>query len=245
VSDKRLYRSRDDRMVSGVAGGIAEYFDMDPTIVRLLWVAATLLTSGVVILIYVIMAIVVPEAPAEGQPHDPRAMSSDDIAKGAQAFGNDVSDAARRYTKAGAHTGESQDPPANGAAGAAAAAATSAGAGAAADAAASDEAAVSETAAVADPAEPGAAGAPESAQPSAAATPAPAHPTTASSRHERRGAGGLILGGILVFVGITLLVQRVTGIDLWSFFGFGWRFILPALIIAFGVLVILRAVGRR
>jgi phage shock protein PspC (stress-responsive transcriptional regulator) len=197
VNDKRLYRSRDDKMISGVAGGLAEYFDMDPTLVRLIWVALTLLTSGVMILIYIIMAIVVPEAPAEGEPHDPRAMSSDDIAKGAQAFGNDVSEAARRFTTSGVHPGEDKTTDAGG-----------------------------------------------NVAPAAAAPPPPA-PYVPARRHERRGAAGLILGAILVFVGAALLVERVTGIDVWWFFGLGWRVILPLLIIAFGVLVILRAAGRR
>lgn len=62
--NKRLYRSKDNRMIAGVCGGIAEYFDIDPTIVR---IAAAILTlagfSGIII--YIILAIVVPENPAQ------------------------------------------------------------------------------------------------------------------------------------------------------------------------------------
>lgn len=60
---KRLYRSRQDRMIAGVCGGIAEYFNIDPVIVRLL--AVVLLVPGGLpgFLPYVVMWIVVPEAP--------------------------------------------------------------------------------------------------------------------------------------------------------------------------------------
>ncbi|MBV9121059.1 MAG: PspC domain-containing protein, partial [Chloroflexi bacterium] len=42
---RRLYRSTHDRMWAGVAGGLAEYFDIDPTLTRLLWVVATIVTA--------------------------------------------------------------------------------------------------------------------------------------------------------------------------------------------------------
>ena len=57
---KRIYRSRQDRMVCGVCGGIAEYFDIDPTLVRLVWVIITLM-GGAGILAYIIAAIIMPE----------------------------------------------------------------------------------------------------------------------------------------------------------------------------------------
>lgn len=60
----RLYRSRDERMFAGVAGGIAERYDFDPSLVRIVWVILMLLTGGLFFLIYVAMAIVVPEGPA-------------------------------------------------------------------------------------------------------------------------------------------------------------------------------------
>jgi phage shock protein C len=58
----RLYRSRDERMVAGVAGGLAERFDVDPSVVRVLWVVLILLSGGLFLLIYIAMALVVPEA---------------------------------------------------------------------------------------------------------------------------------------------------------------------------------------
>jgi phage shock protein C len=60
----RLYRSRDERVLAGVAGGVAERFDLDPSLVRVAWVILMLLTGGVFLLLYIVMAIVVPEAPA-------------------------------------------------------------------------------------------------------------------------------------------------------------------------------------
>ena len=58
---KRLYRSSDDRMIAGVCAGIADYFGIDPTLVRLLFVFGALGTVSGLFWAYVIMAIVVPE----------------------------------------------------------------------------------------------------------------------------------------------------------------------------------------
>ena len=62
VMEKRLYRSRTDRTLAGVCGGIAEYLGWDPTLVRVGWIILTLL-GGSGILIYLIMWLVMPEAP--------------------------------------------------------------------------------------------------------------------------------------------------------------------------------------
>ena len=62
---KRLYRSTQDRMFAGVCGGIGEYLDVDPTLVRLVFVALTLLSSGSGLVIYVILMLIVPERPAD------------------------------------------------------------------------------------------------------------------------------------------------------------------------------------
>jgi len=56
---KKLYKSKTDKKLCGVCGGIAEYFDIDPTLVRLAWVAFTLF-GGSGILAYIIAAIVMP-----------------------------------------------------------------------------------------------------------------------------------------------------------------------------------------
>ena len=61
---KKLYRSREERMVAGVCAGLAEYTNLDPTIVRLLFVAVSLLGAAPgIVLVYLAMMIVVPEEP--------------------------------------------------------------------------------------------------------------------------------------------------------------------------------------
>jgi phage shock protein C len=60
---KKLYRSRQHRMISGVCGGLGEYFGIDPTLMRILFIAATFIGFGSAILIYLILLIVVPEEP--------------------------------------------------------------------------------------------------------------------------------------------------------------------------------------
>lgn len=59
---ERLYRSRTDRMLFGVAGGMARSMDLDPSIVRLVW-ALLVLAGGVGLLLYIVAAIVIPEEP--------------------------------------------------------------------------------------------------------------------------------------------------------------------------------------
>lgn len=61
MEGKKLYRSRVNKMLCGVCGGIGEYFNIDVTIVRLL--AVLLGLSGHGILIYIIAAIIIPEDP--------------------------------------------------------------------------------------------------------------------------------------------------------------------------------------
>ncbi|MBO5702425.1 MAG: PspC domain-containing protein [Clostridia bacterium] len=62
--DKKLYKSNINKKLCGVCGGIAEYFGIDPTLVRLAWVLFTLL-GGAGILAYIISAIVIPDHPQE------------------------------------------------------------------------------------------------------------------------------------------------------------------------------------
>ena len=57
---KRLYRSREDRMVAGVAGGMAEYVGIDPTIVRILWVLAFLPGGVPGFLLYGLCWLIIP-----------------------------------------------------------------------------------------------------------------------------------------------------------------------------------------
>ena len=60
-SVKKLYRSVDDRMIAGVCAGIADYFDIDPTLVRLIFVLGFFASISGLFWAYVIMMVVVPE----------------------------------------------------------------------------------------------------------------------------------------------------------------------------------------
>lgn len=60
--EKRLYKSNQNKMIDGVCGGIAEYFGIDPTVVRLIWALFSLM-GGSGILAYIIAAIIIPRSP--------------------------------------------------------------------------------------------------------------------------------------------------------------------------------------
>ena len=60
---KKLYRSRTNRILFGVCGGLGEFFGIDPTVVRLLFAAGTIFSGGLLLLVYLAMIFVVPEAP--------------------------------------------------------------------------------------------------------------------------------------------------------------------------------------
>jgi phage shock protein PspC (stress-responsive transcriptional regulator) len=62
--EKKLYRSRTDKKICGVCGGVAKYFNIDPTLVRL-GVALFTLFGGCGLLAYIVCALVIPEEPAE------------------------------------------------------------------------------------------------------------------------------------------------------------------------------------
>ena len=61
---KKLYRSKSDRKLAGVCGGLAEYLNIDPTIIRVIW-AITSLFALVGIIAYVVCAVIIPEKPED------------------------------------------------------------------------------------------------------------------------------------------------------------------------------------
>lgn len=63
--EKKLYRSNSQKMLAGVCGGIAEYFNLDPTLIRLLWAVVSLCTCSVGVIAYILAAIIIPVAPTE------------------------------------------------------------------------------------------------------------------------------------------------------------------------------------
>jgi phage shock protein C len=76
----RLYRSLDDRIVAGVAGGLADYWGTDPSWIRVIWVVLAIISGGLALVVYIVMAIVVPQEdvvmtaaappPVQGAPAD-------------------------------------------------------------------------------------------------------------------------------------------------------------------------------
>ena len=67
MREKKLYRSRDDKMLSGLAAGIAKYFNIDPTLVRIGFVLGEFATVGLLIIGYFIIALIVPPEPISSQ----------------------------------------------------------------------------------------------------------------------------------------------------------------------------------
>jgi len=60
MSKKKLYRSSKSYMVAGVCGGLGEYFNIDPTIVRLVWAAVTIASFGAGLLAYIAAWFIIP-----------------------------------------------------------------------------------------------------------------------------------------------------------------------------------------
>ncbi len=94
----RLMRSRTEVIIAGVCGGLAEYFAIDPVIVRLIFVLVTL-TSGIGLLVYPILWMVMPKAGATAGgaqlfPHD-----ADEWRRRAQAFGEEASQVGQQFSR--------------------------------------------------------------------------------------------------------------------------------------------------
>ncbi len=83
----RLVRSRSDRVIAGVAGGLAHHFDVDPTLVRVLWVLAVVV-GGFGVLAYVILWVVLPS----GDTTDPRPSAAIAVAEERYARGEITSE---------------------------------------------------------------------------------------------------------------------------------------------------------
>ena len=96
MSTKKLYRSRTDKMLGGVCGGLGQYLGIDSTLVRLFFVLLAL-ANGVGVLIYFVMWLIVPR---EGQAEEATTeetirAGADEIAERAQAMGDEVREAVR------------------------------------------------------------------------------------------------------------------------------------------------------
>jgi phage shock protein C len=216
-----LYRSADDRWIAGVAAGVAEYFDVDPTIVRILWFISVFPSAGVTVLAYIIMIVVVPLGPQEWpaqSPWQPGGSPAD--------FGGMPTPAASGAVPGSAPADGSYAAPAAG-----------------------DPASTAQPgAAQPGAAQPGAA--PFSTGPTPAGNPGwdwrfQGRPDRWQRRQERwerrmerRGSGGVVFGAILIVVGGLLAWHQIDPrLDL----NFAW----PVAIIALGVFLVASAVGRK
>ncbi|MCD7921752.1 MAG: PspC domain-containing protein [Clostridiales bacterium] len=61
---KRLYKSDENRVLCGVCGGVADFFGIDPTIVRLIW-AIMIIFAGIGLWVYILAAIIIPRRPVD------------------------------------------------------------------------------------------------------------------------------------------------------------------------------------
>jgi phage shock protein PspC (stress-responsive transcriptional regulator) len=87
---KKLYRSTKDRIVFGVCGGLGKYFNIDPTIVRVIFVI-TIFFDGLGILVYIILAIVVPKEDSKAsEPKDATKENVHEIKDTTEAIGQDI-----------------------------------------------------------------------------------------------------------------------------------------------------------
>jgi len=85
--EKRLYRSQKDRMIWGVCGGLAHYFNIDPVVVRLIFVLTTIFW-GFGLIVYIILAIVVPlESSTTSQPRETIVENVQEMKETAQNLG--------------------------------------------------------------------------------------------------------------------------------------------------------------
>jgi phage shock protein C len=93
--NRRLYRSRTDSMLGGVAGGLADYLGADPALVRVAWALVIVLTGGAALLAYIVAWIVVPEAPAgpaSAGPGDAEPVATADPVTGARTGPADLNE---------------------------------------------------------------------------------------------------------------------------------------------------------
>ena len=93
---RRLYRTRHDRMLGGVAAGLAAYFDLDPVLVRLVWVAGAVLTGGLIAAAYILLWIIVPQEGYAGSSSDVVRDNVNEMAAEARRVAGDVREALRR-----------------------------------------------------------------------------------------------------------------------------------------------------
>jgi len=99
---KKLYRSKNDRMLAGVCGGLGEYFDFDPVIIRLIFVVCVL-AGGAGVLAYIVLWVVVPEQNGVSHAQNIKKSLEDDdkkteFKKTAKAAADEIKSAAHDFS---------------------------------------------------------------------------------------------------------------------------------------------------
>ena len=100
MEKKRLYRSERERLLGGVCGGLAEYFGLDPTLVRLIFVLLAL-AGGFGLIIYLVLWIITPRQPHPGPVEAVVKENLEEIGKRAEGLGNEVSEALGQRDRTG------------------------------------------------------------------------------------------------------------------------------------------------
>jgi phage shock protein C len=96
LMNRRLYRSRTDTILGGVAAGLATYLNADPALVRIAWAILVPLTGGAAFLAYIVGWIVIPEAPKDAPM--PAVAPATDEGSGSAASGSDTATATSSWT---------------------------------------------------------------------------------------------------------------------------------------------------
>ncbi len=104
--ERRLYRSRNERVLWGVCGGLADYFGMDPVLVRIIFVLL-IFANGLGILAYIIMAVLVPvEGSTAGAPRETIRENVQEIRQSAEELGKEIRSGLGKERKSGEETAE-------------------------------------------------------------------------------------------------------------------------------------------
>ncbi|MBI2829853.1 MAG: PspC domain-containing protein [Chloroflexi bacterium] len=105
---KRLYRSRTNRMIWGVCSGLAEYFDIDPTIIRIIFVLLVF-AGGLGLIAYIVMAIIVPLEGSEATtPRETVRENIQDMAQTTTEMGRDIQTAFEKRDRKGGEPKEGE-----------------------------------------------------------------------------------------------------------------------------------------
>ncbi len=103
MPEKKLYRSLHNRVIAGICGGIGEYFDIDPVIIRLIWVV-TAFMGGAGLIFYILAWVIIPEGKNEGSNY--YTARDEEVYRGADAQNKETADTGEPYDNFTGHNSE-------------------------------------------------------------------------------------------------------------------------------------------